>query len=544
MRRPILTRILCLVAIASGGDLVLNAQTLPRLFTNEPCQKNFEDQWNAFQAAGKQGPNADTAERLLKQDLDPRVQAGCLADLLISATPDAAKRRILTDAVGHFVSAVEKQAGSSVSGSGSTNPIAKNFASSLFSVANEYGALTSSTSGQTTTLSGSLDQLPSPFAGGLSGVAAECAVEIVQRSLCVNSKLLNFLGRINYSASLDLSQPSTITGTATGQASGGTQQVTGTQGGSNLSLSQFTAKILILGGKPSMDDLQTAGASKGLGAGVVSKWKTVSQLINATNSGEFADWEDTTANQLLNATAGNIQGVMNVRIALLPDILVKGNSLTSVIDVALGYAEAIAKGTVNERQIFDKAMWSKPLLSAEYDFNTPANQPTNSTFRFIYGQSLKSWKITANGAVSIYDSQPSSSIPGASRLRDTQFGAEGDYTVPVFTIPLIGKLDTSSLGLAYYFQDQTSPAILNVTPSSPLTGISFTGLSASATQVFTQAGHIHLGQAKLILGSSSTGFSLPISVTASNRTELINNNKILIRPQVGINYSFDSLLTK
>jgi hypothetical protein len=105
-------------------------------------------------------------------------------------------------------------------------------------------------------------------------------------------------------------------------------------------------------------------------------------------------------------------------------------------------------------------------------------------------------------------------------------------------------LNSSSLGLAYYFQDQTSPAILNITPSSPLTGIGFTGLSSSATQVFTQTGYIHLGQLKLTLGNSNSGFSLPISVTASNRTELIVNNKISVRPQIGISYSFDSLLSK
>jgi hypothetical protein len=105
-------------------------------------------------------------------------------------------------------------------------------------------------------------------------------------------------------------------------------------------------------------------------------------------------------------------------------------------------------------------------------------------------------------------------------------------------------LNSSLLSMAYYFQDQTSPAILNVTPSSPLSGISFTGLSSSATQVFTQTGHIHLGQVKLTLGNSSSGFSLPISVTASNRTELVVNNKISIRPQIGISYSFDSLLSK
>jgi hypothetical protein len=537
MSRLVSNQILFMVVFAVGGDVVLGAQvTLPKLFNNSFCQSGFQYQWNAYQVAMQhQDRNgAETARRLLKDYLNPNVQAGCVSDLMLGASPEITKKEIVNVAVARFISAVEKQAGSSVSGAGSTNVVSKNFASEVFSAANEYGALTSSTSGQTTTLSGSIDRLFVPFAGGLSGLVSECAVAIVNSS-CVSSTLLNALGRVNYSASLDLSQPSTITGTATGQASGGTQQVTGTQGGSNFSLSQFTAKVLLWGAKPSASDLQSAASGKGLSSDTVNSLRQLRGFLQP----QFSAWQDDTADVLLGASAAEIQGLMQQRIKLLVGLLAGSNDPATVIEAALGYASSIAKDAEMERQIYDKAIWAKPIVSFEYDYNTPANQPTNSTFRVIYGQSLKSWKITANGAVSIYDSQPSSSIPGASKLRDTQFGAEGDYTIPT-----IGMLNSSTLGLAYYFQDQTSPAILNVTPSSPLTGISFTGLPSSTTQVFTQTGYIHLGQVKLTLGSSNSGFSLPISVTASNRTELIVNNKISVRPQIGISYSFDSLLGK
>jgi hypothetical protein len=543
MNRLVLTRILLMAAVAAGGDVVLGAQaTLPKLFTNAECQSGFQTQWNAYHDGMQRGDNqaAETAKRLLKDYLNPNEQIGCTSDLFISEFSEIATKEIAKAAVARVVSAAEKQAGSSVSSSGSTNVVSKNFASELFSVANEYGALTSSTSGQTTTLSGSLDELFNPFAGGLSGLVAECAVEIVKPHFCVSSPLLNALSRVDYSASLDLSQPSTITGTATGQASGGTQQVTGTQGGSNFSLSQFTAKVLLWGGKPSTSDLQSAANGQGLSSDTLNRMTQLRRSVNSLS--QFSKWQDDSANMLLDASVAQIQGVMRQRINLLVKLIAPGNDPTAIIEAALGYAESIAKDAVKERQIWEKAIWAKPIVSFEYDYNTPANQPTNSTFRLVYGQSLnksKSLKITANGAASMYNSQPSSSIPGASRLRDTQFGAEGDYTLPA-----LGQLNSSLLSLAYYFQDQTSPAILNVTPSSPLTGISFTGLSSSATQVFTQTGHIHLGQVKLTLGSSSSGFSLPISVTASNRSELIVNNKISVRPQIGVSYSFDSLLSK
>lgn len=297
--------------------------------------------------------------------------------------------------------------------------------------------------------------------------------------------------------------------------------------------------------KPSASDLKAESDAEKFTPAAASKIKELRDLQDAVDE-KWEVWQNDAKDALLAADETNIAHVMDVQtqklIQLLSGAISKSNSEEELVSIALGIAAAEANDATTERTVYDKALWKKPLASFEYDFNTPANQPTNSTFRLIYGQSLnksKSLKITANGAASIYDSQPSSSIPGASRLRDTQFGAEGDYTIPA-----VGMLNSSLLSMAYYFQDQTSPAILNVTPSSPLSGISFTGLSSSATQVFTQTGHIHLGQVKLTLGNSSSGFSLPISVTASNRTELVVNNKISIRPQIGISYSFDSLLSK
>lgn len=172
MSRLVLTQILFMVAFAAGGDVVLGAQTtLPKLFTNGSCQSDFQENWNTFHAKMQRGDRsaADQARTALIQDLDPFVQPGCVSDLLISANPQSTKNAITSALVALMISTAEKQAGSSVSSSGSTSLVSKNFASEFFSLANEYGALSSSTSGQTTTLSGSLDGLFTPFAGALSG---------------------------------------------------------------------------------------------------------------------------------------------------------------------------------------------------------------------------------------------------------------------------------------------------------------------------------------------------------------------------------------
>src|ERR1035438_1721595 len=112
MNRCVLTRLLCTVAIAVGGDVALGAQTtLPKLFTNGPCQSNFQENWNAFRDKMQQGDTsaADHARTALIQDLDPFVQPGCVSDLLISANPQPTKNAITSALVALMISTAEKQ---------------------------------------------------------------------------------------------------------------------------------------------------------------------------------------------------------------------------------------------------------------------------------------------------------------------------------------------------------------------------------------------------------------------------------------------------
>jgi hypothetical protein len=105
------------------------------------------------------------------------------------------------------------------------------------------------------------------------------------------------------------------------------------------------------------------------------------------------------------------------------------------------------------------------------------------------------------------------------------------------TIVLLGA---ASISASYYFQHQNSPAILNLTPGTPLPGITFIGLPANATEAFAKKGDLHLAQVRLQLGQGSVRF--PVSVSYSNRTELVT--KPVWRGQIGISYDFDALFAK
>jgi hypothetical protein len=207
-------------------------------------------------------------------------------------------------------------------------------------------------------------------------------------------------------------------------------------------------------------------------------------------------------------------------------------------DDTAAFAQAYLDYLQQEQTFFD-SLRKAPLLTGEYDLNTPASQPSNSTVRLIGAMPATSGlAFTLNAAGSWYNSTPSASIPGSRRLRDLQFAAEAAYT---FSGPAVNLLGQSTASVAYYYQDQTSPAILNVTPGQPVSGVTFTDLPSNASQVFAERGVINLGQGKFTFIPGKLGINIPVSVTWSNRTELVTHS--VWRGQIGISYDLDSLFS-
>jgi hypothetical protein len=485
--------------------------------------------------------------------LDLRLTPACVVEILLLRSNAHLMNGLL---LGAYKDATQnaKQNGSSPGSGGSTNPVSKGLTSRIVSFASEYGALSESTTGQTTTVSGSLDGIPLALEAHSGGLIAECPLNLIAQK-CVKSKWLDVLGRFSYSVALNTTQASQLNAIADAPAQGTSQSVSFKSTGSAGTVSQITGKFNILGGKVTFEKLSRAVESLDTN----STLQTNADALNAAaralrayqqNAGQDAgggwdSWVTATATTLSTTPVDSVvaewRKVGDSLARVLEDNGPNDSRPTDdqLIQSALTYAGALGAFGSAERSFY-KAQLSGPVLTFEYNENRPNSQPPNSVFRLIYSQSgasLRNWTLTANGAASIYDSTPSNSIPGASRLRDIQFGFEGDHDLPKW-----GVLGTPTFSAAYYFQNQTSPAILNVTPSSPLSGITFLGLSANATQAFAKKGTISLGQVKLTLGQSKSGLRIPLAITISNRTELITASKL--GAQIGISYDFDSLFSK
>jgi hypothetical protein len=536
--------------------LALTAGKPPQL-----CVNKIKELFNEDKKAN------DKLNTRLMRILSPRGNAFCADYLLLNSSQyHAASRYVKNKDLADLEKKIElqilkqikkmsQQTGSSSGTGGSTNLASKGIAANVLSIASEYGALTESTSGQTTTVNGTLAGVP--VALMKKGIAEECSAKLLAATPCFNHAVVDYLSRISYSVSYDTSQNGqTISGTAVGSSTGTAQEVTAS--GNSRSINAVSGKWVLIQGPSSSKDIQTAVSKLGpkpaanvisalqplkdkeLAAGdAITNWqsdkaKQLAEDMTKDSSGKraAANWSKMGTELVEKLGGPEDPAKITTDLTLYSEGAADSDVIKDAIELALAYSAYLGQ---EEDAAINVA---KPaLLTFEYDENRPANQPTNSVFRGIFQHKIgQEGSLTINGAISIYDSSPSSSIPGASRLRDAQFAMEADEPFSLNTA-LAGKVGMT-LSEAFYFQDQTSPAILNVDPGSPVNGVSFTGLPSNATQIFAQKGNISVGQIKLSIGTGSN-LKVPLSVTYSNRTELIV--KPTWRAQIGVSYDLDSL---
>jgi hypothetical protein len=498
-------------------------------------------------------------------------QAACFAQFAAQRASQQDARSSYTAFLKALENArTDKQAGSSTGTGGTSSLVSKGTTAQVLSVAAEYGALTESVSNQVVTVKGSLEGLPValirqgilPYCPGNGGP---------QDSLCAHEGLLRQLRKISYGVSFNTTQnPQSVSGTPAGSSQGNTQPVTFTATGHQITAA--TARFILWNARDSTsaefkkkweDALKPSSTAKAAGVGTATSTspdtspsfleaagtslKTGLQtLVNSLKlipeNKDYTDWFDRAEQALLSASDTDLEQTWSDQMDQFLVLAQKAdpNYLSHVNDFLRG----LSRYSFEENDFINSLAY-KPVLTLEYDNNRPAGQIYTSKILFAFDKGFggnAAGSIVANGAFEIYDSQPSKSIPGASRWRDAQFGAEVDWKL-ASTIKktglasIIPNATSPTVSATYYFQHQISPAILNVNPATPLQGITLTRLSSNATQVFARKGNISIGQLKLTLGSGS--MRVPFAVSYSNRTELITKHEW--KAEIGISYDFDSL---
>jgi hypothetical protein len=432
----------------------------------------------------------------------------------------------------------DRQLGTNANQSGTTSLVSKAGSAELLSLALDAGALTQSVKGTTATLGTNGDQLFRLITGN----DPDCNVTCNSLGWFEN-KVLN---PINIAATINLVQQSTTATPTTGQASG-TNPVSVDNAAiptGAATLAGITAKYQLMNKfDPRSEKFKTAWkehvtslAGNVLAIGndtdAVRKALSAHKPFSETQEEQEAVFQPV-ENELVRAAASDPTGQKLIQAfeAYWNDVV------TSDVTGDATLASSVAKVT-QDRAVYREAWFQAldetagNLLTFEYDYNRPLNQPETHDFKIIYAYSFKTaGMLTFNGATSVYGGE----LPAGAKYGRLRYGqVSGEYDR---TLTGKNKAIQTQLTLAGYWQYQPNPSVLNIPAGTVAPGTTIP--LPNGTQEFVgTAGSLWLTQAKLTIKASG-GITIPIGVSWSNKTDLLEGSRV--GAQVGISYNFSSL---
>lgn len=425
--------------------------------------------------------------------------------------------------------------------SGTTSLVSKAGSAELLSFALNSGVVTQSVNGTTATVSTNADQ----FFRLITQSNPDC---IVTTDQCRSRGWFEdkILTPTNVSAGLSLAQQSGSTTPTSGQASGTTSaqvsQASIPTGAGKLS--SLTVRYQVRNGfDPRSDKFKAAWQAQ-----VTTLLKAkVTAIGNDTDAVKTALY----AHKSFSGTDSDKDGSFaQVQFKLLQAAVKDSNGLelvkafetywndevTSDITNDPTLAAAVSK-VVQDRAVYRQAWFNAldqaagNLFTLDYNYNRPVNQPITHDFKIIYAYDFgTAGMLTFNGAVSIYGAIPAGAKYGS--LHYGQVSTQYDQTLWGK-----GKAIQTQLSLAGYWQYQPHPSILDIPAGTVAPGTNIP--LPNGTQEFVgTAGSLWVTQAKLTIKGTG-GLNIPIGVSWSNKTDLLQGSKV--GGQVGISYNFSSL---
>jgi hypothetical protein len=541
----ILTALCLLAATASGQALPPGYDAkINKLLTAYRVLSPDEINVSCLDAAVPQHPRLILFCDALQEVLDPNLNARPFAIYVLSKQNGLFNFSQLSSFLSTVADTrIDQHNGATTADSGSTNAVVRAGISSVLGVALESGAMTQSVSGSTLTLQGNALSL-SRFLQG-QDVFQYCADGT---TVCQGS-FASFLNKFSGSAALNLSSPSTQTATGTvAQTTSVAAEALIQQSASHLT--SFSVRFQAYNPLDLRSDLyvkawKAAFADKALldlAAALNKQLDTSFAFREKIPVAAYRQWLLDAETEVRKALAANpTTAAASVAVGLQLDKLgieARKNGLTT--DSLRQFLVASNVYLVARDLALQKAREQTANgINLEYRYSRPVNQPRISTARLAYtlrpgvakpsanqlaGPQIRNdTAITFNVAADMYNNPP----PGTGALRDLSAGLQLDH-----------HFGSTVATLAAYYQYQREKAALQFGPGNlaPYTNIVLPGPSAT---LLVPKGNIILTQGKVTF-SLKNGVKLPVGVTWSNRTELINANEV--RGHVGFDFDWSSLL--
>lgn len=430
---------------------------------------------------------------------------------------------------------LDKQKGATQTAAASTDMVAKPGSSGLLSLASETGAFASTVNGSSVVLNGN------PW----NAFHLMTTGSLFEENLC-SSNCVNPLRTTNIIAAFTVDQSKSTTATTNGTANSGTPPLGSViLPTSSSRLSSITARWNFW---HSLDPasakfqgawndafnkqqaaLQSTGNDLGKAVGALARAAKVGDPNDAVfpvlqkeiQAELAADYKAQNARQLVLDYESYLERYFARARANAPK---EFDNLILVASASLSTFEQL------NQQVIDAARGT-PILTAEYTFSRPANQPSTHDVRLIVAEAWRTGaQLTANLAVSVYATVPGGAAYG--RLRDAQLSAQYDQALGNKSAPPV------VISFAGYGQYQWDPSVLNITSANLAPGTNIL-LPPNAQQFLGTSGWLGIVQAKATIQLQKT-ISIPLAVKWSNKTDLLNAQDV--RGQFGINYDFGSLI--
>jgi hypothetical protein len=428
---------------------------------------------------------------------------GEIVSYLIAVRAERQGYRALLDAME---ARVDKQVGSTPGSSGSTSLIMKGLVPEILGVAVENGALNEDQKGTTVTFRATPAGIVKALQGqGLLGMYSDYSQSLAWRAA----------SRFSAAASFDTSR-----GPEAGTFTGSGQQ-----------LSAWSARYVIVNHRDPASS-QYAGFWTDLSRQSPAYLNASDTITSALNKPvtPFADWNAAlvarvrrdvdvpwTGNHDTAAAAATFKGILQEQLALLEKLPEMPADITKALDDYVAQLTAVQTGIDSVYAFAGKGALVTFDWSTTRDLNLPDLYTATAIWEAGLGISRKT-DLTVNGALSFYRTVP---LTARHQLKSLDVTMQLEHPLgSLWTLPSV----TVSLAGRYSFLPSDTVASTTMAAAG----------SAPALQ-----GNIGVFQAKLTIPVKG-GVKIPLSITASNRTELIKEKDV--RASFGVTYDLDPLL--
>jgi hypothetical protein len=401
---------------------------------------------------------------------------------------------------------LDKQVGSPPDSNGGTSLAMKGLAPRILGFAVERGALTREVSGTNLTFRANPVGLVKALGGaGLAELNDDYAIDAAQR----------FAGRFSLAATFDVSR-----GTDPGVFTGNDQQ-----------FASWAARYVVVNRRdPASAEYATQWA-KLLSPTAAPYQESVATLNDSLGRwSKYAEWENELLKEINDkvqtpyASNKDLEAAAKVFSTVLTSNFKKLEALPMPAEVIVAldtYVSELAKVESSIDEIY-KFAGKGPLVTFDLtdtrDKDLPGLYTATGIFEAGLGASRKT-DFTLNAAFSTYTKKPTG-VDHA--LKSINITAQIDHplgrALPAPTLTFAGRYS--------YLPNDT---------------VASTGMVTSPSSGVASQGHIGFFQAKLTIPIKDSGMKVPLSVTASNRTELIKEKDV--RGSIGFTLDLDTLMS-